>query len=158
MDDRSDTALVQLARAGDQTAFVALVERHTPLLRHIARRMVGYPDLTDDLVQEAVVQAYLALPHLRDAGKARAWLCGIVMNVCRAALRLQATQPLALEAMLGGLAGKCRELVSTTPDPQQLAERHEQQALLWEVGSGTESLANPPRRNTVVLLSATVSA
>jgi RNA polymerase sigma-70 factor (ECF subfamily) len=68
MDDLSDAALAQQARAGNQAAFVALVERHTPLLRHIARRMVGHPDLTDDLVQEAVVQAYLALPHLRDAG------------------------------------------------------------------------------------------
>lgn len=30
------------------------------MLRPIARRMVGHPDLTDDLVQEAVVQAYAA--------------------------------------------------------------------------------------------------
>lgn len=73
----------------------------------------------------AVVQAYLALPHLRDTGKARAWLCGIITNICRTILRRQAVQPLSLEAVLGGVAGDSHDLIGTAPDPQQVAEHHE---------------------------------
>jgi DNA-directed RNA polymerase specialized sigma24 family protein len=49
--------------------------------------------------------------------------------------------------VLGGVAGDSREPVSTAPNPQQCAERHEEQAMLWEA---VQALS--PTRRAVTLL------
>ena len=82
--DIPDGDLVRLARDGDPAAFRLLVERHLPMARARAARLCPRPDDVDDAVQDAFLQAFIALDRLRDPGRFAGWLGGIVANVCRA--------------------------------------------------------------------------
>ncbi len=64
--DIGDGDLVRLARDGDPAAFRLLVERHLPMARARAARLCPQPDDADDAVQDAFLQAFLALDRLRD--------------------------------------------------------------------------------------------
>jgi RNA polymerase sigma-70 factor, ECF subfamily len=79
-----DGDLVRLARDGDAAAFQLLVERYLPIARARAARLCPRPDDVDDAVQDAFLQAFVALRRLRDPDRFAAWLGGIVVNVCRA--------------------------------------------------------------------------
>jgi DNA-directed RNA polymerase specialized sigma24 family protein len=83
--DIGDGDLVRLARDGDPAAFQLLVERHRPMAR--AARLCPQPDDADDAVQDAFLQAFIALNRLRDPDRFAGWLGGIVANVCRAQRR-----------------------------------------------------------------------
>ena len=85
--DISDGDLVRLARDGDPAAFRLLVERHLPMARARAARLCPQPDDADDAVQDAFLQAFLALDRLRDPDRFAGWLGGIVANICRAQRR-----------------------------------------------------------------------
>jgi RNA polymerase sigma-70 factor (ECF subfamily) len=85
--DIGDGDLVRLARDGDPAAFRLLVERHLPMARGRAARLCPQPDDADDAVQDAFLQAFLALDRLRDPDRFAGWLGGIVANVCRAQRR-----------------------------------------------------------------------
>jgi len=103
VEERADIELVALARGGDKDAFGLLAERYQPLARRFAMRLVTNAVLAQDLAQEAMLQAYLSLNHLRDPARFRAWLCGIVSNVCRSHIRDRRVDFFSLEAMAGGL-------------------------------------------------------
>ncbi len=89
----SDGDLVRVARDGDQVAFRLLVERHQPMVRARARRLCPNPSDVDDIVQEALLRAFIALDRLRDPDRFAGWLAGIVLNVCRG---LQRRAPVTL--------------------------------------------------------------
>jgi RNA polymerase sigma-70 factor (ECF subfamily) len=85
--DIPDGDLVRLARDGDPAALRLLVERHLPMARARAARLCPQPDDADDAVQDAFLQALIALDRLRDPDRFAGWLGGIVANVCRAQRR-----------------------------------------------------------------------
>jgi RNA polymerase sigma factor (sigma-70 family) len=85
--DISDGDLVRLARDGDPAAFRLLVERHLPMARTRAARLCPQPDDAADAVQDAFLQAFIALDRLRDPDRFAGWLGGIVANICRAQRR-----------------------------------------------------------------------
>jgi RNA polymerase sigma factor (sigma-70 family) len=85
--DIPDGDLVRLARDGDPAAFRLLVERHLPMARARAARLCPQPDDADDAVQDAFLQAFIALDRLRDPDRFAGWLSGILANVCRAQRR-----------------------------------------------------------------------
>ena len=62
---------------GDKAAFRALIERHRASALAFSRRMLD-ADEAEDAVQEAFLAAFLGLKTLRDAGRFRAWILGIV--------------------------------------------------------------------------------
>ncbi len=146
MDERPDAELVALARAGDKDAFGQLAERHQRSARAVALRTVADPDVANDLVQEALVQAYLSLGHLRDGSRFGSWLYGIVLNVCRSYVR--ARQALSSrEAQAGGIQLDEISLPSLDPGPHEVAEEQEfHRAVLAAVG------ALPVSDRTVTLL------
>ena len=69
-------------RAGDRTAFGHLVRRHAPVAKRMAVLWGAGPD-ADDVVQDAFVKAYAALPRFRADGEFRGWLLTIVRNETR---------------------------------------------------------------------------
>lgn len=86
----SDGDLVRLARCDDPVAFRLLVERYRPMALARALSLCGDPDEAEDIVQDAFLQAFVALDRLRDPQRFAAWLAGIVLNVHRAARRRRA--------------------------------------------------------------------
>jgi len=89
----TDGDLVRLARAGDEIAFRLLVERHQAMVRARARSLSPNPSDVDDIVQESLLRAFVALDRLRDPDRFAGWLAGIAANVCRSVAR---TTPLTL--------------------------------------------------------------
>jgi RNA polymerase sigma-70 factor, ECF subfamily len=92
----TDADLAAAARAGDRAAFGTLVERHRPALLRTCRRALGDPAAAAGVAQEAVLQALLGLPSLRDEGAFGPWLCGIGHNLARRSRRTPAPLPLEL--------------------------------------------------------------
>ena len=58
----------------DITAFSELVATRSPALLRLAYLVVGDHQLAQDLLQEALVKAYVAWPRLRDVTKAEAYV------------------------------------------------------------------------------------
>lgn len=60
--------------------FEQCVDEHSPALYRVAWRMTGCESTASDLVQETFLQAWRGLESLRDAGRMRSWLFGILHN------------------------------------------------------------------------------
>lgn len=84
---QSDQRLVALAREGHERAFESLVHRYRrPLLRY-ARRMRLSEARAEDVLQQALMQAWIALSRGANVHDVRAWLYRIVHNVAVNAMR-----------------------------------------------------------------------
>ena len=125
MDKSTDAELVRLARSGDKNAFGQLIERYQQMTRRIALGMVANDQVAKELAQEAMLQAYLSLNHLRDERRFKSWLYGIVLNVCRSYIRDQKIDYFSWEAMRGGVRFETIHFSSLAPDPQEAAEERE---------------------------------
>jgi len=121
----ADAELVARARADDKGAFGELVERHQQMALRVALGMVANQDIARQLVQEAMLQAYLSLDHLRNNSSFKSWLYGIVLNVCRSYIRDQKVALFSWEAMVGGLRFEAIPFSATALDPQAVMEEQE---------------------------------
>jgi len=88
--------LIGAALAGDTAAFAELAESHRPRLRLLALRVVDDSEEAEDVVQEALLHAYLGLTQLRDPERFGGWLGAIVLNIARMTLRRRGAYQRAL--------------------------------------------------------------
>lgn len=132
MSESSDLELIFLARQGDKSAFSRLVLRYQPMAQRIAKRVVSSEDLAQELVQDAILQAYLSLEKLHDLNRFKSWLYGIVLNVCRSNLRRRKIICFSLETMDGDLAAESLPIAENLPNPQQVIEQREVETVLQE--------------------------
>src|SRR5262249_54479004 len=93
-------------------------ERYQGMARRAALRMVFNEDVAQDLTQQALFRAYLALEQLREDAHFRRWLYGIVLNVCRPYLRHQKFVQFPLEGLAEGHVAGLDRVV----DPEQMVE------------------------------------
>jgi RNA polymerase sigma-70 factor (ECF subfamily) len=75
-----DAELVRRVLNGDSFAFGMLIDRYQGLLTLIAYRRTGRPAECEDLVQEAFVRAFKALPTLEKPERFKSWIAQIVSN------------------------------------------------------------------------------
>ncbi|HUH07059.1 MAG TPA: RNA polymerase subunit sigma-70 [Egibacteraceae bacterium] len=78
--------LVTAAKAGDESAFGQLTERHRRELRVHCYRMLGSFSESEDLVQETLLRAWRGLNTFEGRSSFRAWLYRIATNACLDAL------------------------------------------------------------------------
>ena len=76
-----ESMVVVLARNGDRAAFGELVRRRQSWIRNLMRRFCSDHALADDLAQEAFLQAWKKLSHLRQADRFGPWLKRVAVTV-----------------------------------------------------------------------------
>lgn len=87
MTDKQTAELVRRARAGEQAAWRAIVERYSRLLFVIARSYGLAGTDADDVVQTTWLRLVERLPVLRDPARAGAWLAVTARRESLAAVR-----------------------------------------------------------------------
>jgi RNA polymerase sigma-70 factor (ECF subfamily) len=91
-----DQALARSAAAGDTSAFEALYRRHAARVHGVVARLVGFDRArAEDLVQEAFVRAWQALPAYRFESAFGTWLHRLAVNTALMELRARRSRPQA---------------------------------------------------------------
>ena len=93
-ESQTDAQLVEWSLTGDRAAFGRIVERYQSLVCSITYGATGSLTLSEDIAQETFLTAWRQLTALSDAGKLRAWLCGIARNLVNNSLRRGQREPI----------------------------------------------------------------
>ncbi|WP_374379723.1 RNA polymerase sigma factor [Thermomonas sp.] len=89
-----DAALVRRAAAADIAAFEQLYRRHHARMHGVIARLVGQAGArAEDLVQEAFVRAWQALPAFRFESAVSTWLHRLAVNTALMELRSRRGRP-----------------------------------------------------------------
>lgn len=111
---RSDEQLLRAFRAGDESAFDALYERHQPGLVGLAasalRPVGGDPEA---VVQESLLRAHRGLRSGSAPVAVKPWLRRVVRNACIDELRRAAARPAAAGGDVEGHAGAAPDVFTT---------------------------------------------
>src|SRR5215213_7166458 len=91
----SDVTLVNQARAGDETAFEELFNRHRRRVSLIAARFFRQREQIEEVLQESFTKAYFALADFSNTqdNSFAAWLARIAFNTCYDELRRLKRRP-----------------------------------------------------------------
>jgi len=82
-----DERLVTLVRAGDESAFEAIYDRHHPAILGFCRHMLGTREEAEDAVQHTFLAAFRDLAGSEKPIELRPWLFAIARNRCLSLLR-----------------------------------------------------------------------
>ncbi|MFN8443521.1 MAG: bifunctional nuclease domain-containing protein [Caldilineaceae bacterium] len=126
----SDLDLINATLAGEKAAFGELAERHLAMAQRFARQMIADEEVCQELVQEAILQAFLSLDRLRQPTFFAAWLRGILRNLCQNYLRRQRGVVLSMEQLIEQWQEDDLRLIDFAPDPQQIWEKQELRDLI----------------------------
>jgi RNA polymerase sigma-70 factor, ECF subfamily len=117
---RELSELVKAAQARDGEAYIALMERFQQMAYATAYRYLGDHHLAQDVVQEAVIEAFMHLQQLKEPDAFPGWFRQIVFRQCTRMLR-QATLPYT------SLEGVSDRLLAEN-NPEDIAVQEEVQA------------------------------
>lgn len=134
--------LVSRALQGDQQAFSDIVDQYSTLMLRTAATIVGDHDIAEDVVQDALIQAWHHLGDLRKAGALRPWLMRIVVNQCISFKRRLARTTAFMRQTL---------LEQETDLAAQIADDHKGRLERdWDLAHAIENL--PTRQRTAIML------
>jgi RNA polymerase sigma-70 factor (ECF subfamily) len=85
-DQPEEAAVLAAVRAGDESAFASIAERHRRQLHVHCYRMLGSFDDAEDLVQETLLRAWRGRAGFEARSLFRTWLYRIATNACLNAL------------------------------------------------------------------------
>ncbi len=93
MDTTTRAALVSDLKAGEPTAFEALVRMQMPALLRAARRFLRSEEDARDAVQDTFVSAFKSIGTFQENSQLATWLHRILINSCLMKLRMQKRRP-----------------------------------------------------------------
>jgi len=127
-----DEQLARRARAGDESAFANLVERHQRAAFNFAFRFLGDYDEASDAAQSGFVQFFISLPGLDLSRPIKPWLFRTIRNRCIDTLRQRRSVSLdtGVRQDEGELPAFSDRLADPDPLPDEIAERADVQQLL----------------------------
>lgn len=79
--------LVEAAQSGDSEAYDTLIQHFQQMAYATAYRCLGNHHIAQDLVQDAVIEAFIHLPQLKEPAAFPGWFRQIVFRQCTHALR-----------------------------------------------------------------------
>ena len=80
---KEDLAIVERLRAGDELAFMMLVEQHTAAMLRIARMYVSSRAVAEDVVAEAWLGVVKGIERFEGRSSLRTWIYRIVANIAK---------------------------------------------------------------------------
>jgi RNA polymerase sigma-70 factor (ECF subfamily) len=134
--------IVARALQGDHEAFTDIVDQYSTLMLRTASMIVGDRDIAEDVVQDALIQAWNHLADLRRAGALRPWLMRIVVNQC-----------ISFKRRLARSAAFMRQALSEqeTDLMAQVADDHKgRMERDWDLAQAIEEL--PTKQRVVIVL------
>jgi len=137
--------LVQQSRAGDESAFAALVEAHQPAVFGTVLRLVFDREVAAEVSNRAFFKAYEHLATFDEARPLRPWLLRIAANEALNELRSRRRDA---GHIFGGVEAEIEiAQIGGAPDPSEIVSRRQRsEAIRDAVGRLPE-----PQRVTVVL-------
>ena len=126
----SDEELVARVVGGEVRAFEVLIRRHNRLLFRTVRSILRTDAESEEVVQEAYLKAWRALPTWRAQAKLSTWLVRIAMNEAYGRVRRKSAEVVPLAGAGTGDLGQEDVMAHDPPDP---AHGPESAALLQEM-------------------------
>ena len=123
-----DQELVERAQRGDKAAFDLLVQKYQRKLGRLLSRMIRDQAEVEDVVQEAFIKAYRALPNFRGDSAFYTWLYRIGINTAKNYLVAMGRRPQVSPAQGEGGAGDQHGVEEVAVAPLAVREqrrRHE---------------------------------
>ena len=121
-----DIQLVARARAGDERAFRALLEKYERAVFSICLRMVRNRDEATDLAQESFIKVFASLDRYNPDYAFSSWLFKITSNLCIDNLRKRRITTFAMDEPVESEKGEfTRQYVSPDPAPDETLSRNE---------------------------------
>ena len=120
-----DAQLVAQCLTGNRDAFGRVVARYQSLICGIAYSACGDVGRSEDLAQDTFIAAWKDLPALKEPGKLKGWLCGIIRNLINNSHRRDSRTPTAQADLLDG------ELACAGATPDEQAMSKEEEAIVW---------------------------
>ncbi|HEY6760891.1 MAG TPA: RNA polymerase subunit sigma-70 [Baekduia sp.] len=113
-----ERALIARAQAGDERAFMTLVEPYRRVLEVHAYRMLGSRHDAEDVVQDTLLRAWRSLERFERRSSLSTWLYRIATNACLDEIerRPRRGQPVAVEPFPDGRLAEAA-LVAPVADP-----------------------------------------
>lgn len=85
----NDETLIALVASGEQRAYTILVERYSRLVQSVLSRYLTDPEAVKEVMQDAFVRAFRALPSFRGESKFSTWLCKIAISLAITRLKVR---------------------------------------------------------------------
>jgi RNA polymerase sigma-70 factor (ECF subfamily) len=79
-----ESAMIAALRRGDEAAFVALVDRHTPAMLRVARGYVSSREIAEEVVQETWIALIKGVEKFEGRSSLRTWLFAVMINIAKA--------------------------------------------------------------------------
>ena len=144
----TDAVLVTRVQAGDNRAFDLLFNRYKHRLRSAVSRILDNREDVDDVVQDAFVKAYRALPKFRGDSQFFTWLYRIATNTAKNHLVAKARKhPNTDIDIYEEAASNEITLLQENENPENLLESRELELLIKETVQNLE----PELRSAITL-------
>lgn len=134
--------LVESARAGDEQALDALIERVQPQIYRFGLKMCRHPEDAEDVLQETLLSLARAMRDFRGEASISTWLYTVARNHCIRKRRTRAGAPTHVEPLDGA-----RAIAESGPDPERQAAAQE----TWTQVEAALAELGPEAREVIVL-------
>ena len=114
----SDEQLMSLFQAGDENAYIELVNRYKDKLINFIFNYLGDLESSEDVVQETMIKLYLKKHYYREIAKFSTWLYTIAKNLAKTELRKRKQRKTTFLSQFSK-HDKTYELPSNDPEPGQ---------------------------------------
>jgi len=134
METLDTQSLLERARGGDADAFCELCRSHEErLLRH-AFALCGNATFAEDLAQDTLVEAWKSVRRFHGRCRFFTWLCAILLNRYRNALRKERFARLFMFSTQRSneFQNLAEHLPDHGPGPDETAEQHERAAFIHQ--------------------------
>jgi len=132
MSQRAEADLVAALKAGDQSAYAELVERHSPTIYNLALRMMNDREEAEEVLQETFLSAFRAVGRFEGRSQLSTWLYRIAYNAALMRLRKRPLPTTSIDEPIQNDEGDQipRQLVDWTGRPDEILLTGELRSML----------------------------